>query len=252
MPSGSSVKGRTAWITGGGSGIGLAGGLELARAGAHVVITGRNAATLKEAEKQIKAAGSGEAILLDVGRKDEVKKVAAQIGRVDILINSAGVNSPRRNFHNVSLESWDDIVAINLSGMFYCIHAVLPGMRSRKDGLIINISSWAGRYATTLTGPGYNATKSAVVALTESINMEEGLNGIRATSVLPGEVATPILEKRPVPPTPEVRARMLQAEDLGATILFLASLPARACINELIISPTHNRFYFGGLEAPPK
>jgi len=252
MPSGSSVKGRTAWITGGGSGIGLAGGLELARAGAHVVITGRNAATLKEAEKQIKAAGSGEAILLDVGKKDEVKKVAAQIGRVDILINSAGVNSPRRNFHNVSVESWDDIVAINLSGMFYCIHAVLPGMRERKDGLIINISSWAGRYASTLTGPGYNATKSAVLALTESINMEEGLNGIRATSVLPGEVATPILEKRPVPPTPEVRAKMLQAEDLGKTILFLASLPARACINELIISPTHNRFYFGGLESPPK
>lgn len=244
------VKGRIAWITGGGSGIGLAGGIELARAGAHVVITGRSAATLKEAEKQIKAAGSGEAIALDVSKKEEVAKVAARIGRVDILVNSAGVNSPRRNFHNVPLESWDDIVAINLSGMFYCIHAVLPGMRSRKDGLIINVSSWAGRYASTLTGPGYNATKSAVVALTESLNMEEGANGIRATSVLPGEVATPILEKRPVPPAPEVRAKMLQPEDLGKTILFVASLPARACINEIIISPTHNRFYFGGLETP--
>jgi len=245
-------KGKVVWITGGGSGIGLAGGLELARAGAHVVISGRNPETLKQAEKQLAAAGSAEAMPLDVSSKEDVARVAAKIGRVDILVNSAGINSPRRNLHNVSLESWDQIVAINLSGMFYCVHAVLPGMRSRRDGLIINVSSWAGRYPSTLTGPGYNATKHAVVALTESINMEECGNGIRASSVLPGEVATPILEKRPVPPTPEVRAKMLQAEDLGKTILFLASLPPRACVNEILISPSWNRFYLGGLESPPK
>jgi len=252
MPDASPLKGKTAWITGGGSGIGLAGGLELARAGAHVVISGRSHETLAAAEKQLKAAGSCEVIALDVGNKQAVAKAAERIGRVDILINSAGINDPKRNFFNVSTEAWDRIVGINLSGMFYCVHAVLPGMRSRKDGLIINVSSWAGRYPSTLTGPAYNATKHAVVALTESINMEEGLHGIRATSILPGEVATPILEKRPVPPTPEVRAKMLQADDLGKTVAFIASLPARACINEVIISPTHNRFYFGGLESPPK
>jgi NADP-dependent 3-hydroxy acid dehydrogenase YdfG len=244
--------GKVAWITGGGSGIGLAGGLELARGGVHVVISGRSHDTLAAAEKAIKAVGSCEAIALDVGNKQAVAKAAERIGRVDILVNSAGINDPKRNFFNVSTEAWDRIVAINLSGMFYCVHAVLPGMRSRKDGLIINVSSWAGRYPSTLTGPAYNATKHAVVALTESINMEEGLHGVRATAVLPGEVATPILEKRPVPPTPEVRAKMLQADDLGKTIAFIASLPARACINEVIISPTHNRFYFGGLESPPK
>jgi NADP-dependent 3-hydroxy acid dehydrogenase YdfG len=216
------------------------------------VISGRNHETLAAAEKQVKAVGSCEAIALDVSNKQAVAKAVERIGRVDILLNSAGINDPKRNFFNVSAEAWDRIVGINLSGMFYCIHAVLPGMRSRKDGVIINVSSWAGRYASTLTGPAYNATKHAVVALTESINMEEGLNGIRATAVLPGEVATPILEKRPVPPTPEVRAKMLQAEDLGKTVFFIASLPARACINEIIISPTHNRFYFGGLESPPK
>jgi NADP-dependent 3-hydroxy acid dehydrogenase YdfG len=252
MPDASPLKGKTAWITGGGSGIGLAGGLELARAGAHIVISGRSHETLAAAEKQIKAIGSCEAIALDVGNKLAVAKAAERIGRVDILVNSAGINDPKRNFFNVSTEAWDRIVGINLSGMFYCVHAVLPGMRSRKDGLIINVSSWAGRYPSTLTGPAYNATKHAVVALTESINMEEGLHGIRATSILPGEVATPILEKRPVPPTPEVRAKMLQAEDLGKTVAFIASLPARACINEIIVSPTHNRFYFGGLESPPK
>jgi NADP-dependent 3-hydroxy acid dehydrogenase YdfG len=246
------LRGKVAWITGGGSGIGLAGGLELARAGVHVVISGRSTDTLKDAERQLKAAGSCEAIALDVSNKQAVLDAAERIGRVDILVNSAGINDPKRNFFNVSLEAWDRIVGINLSGMFYCVHAVLPGMRERKDGVIINVSSWAGRYASTLTGPAYNATKHAVIALTESINMEEGMNGIRATSVLPGEVATPILEKRPVPPTPEVRAKMLQAEDLGKTVFFVASLPARACINEIIISPTHNRFYFGGLESPPK
>ena len=245
---------KVAWITGGGSGIGLAGGIELAKAGAHVIVSGRSAETLKKAEKEIKAAGSGEAIALDVADQKEVAKSAQAIlkrhGHIDILINSAGINNPKRNFRNVSVEAWDQIVAINLSGMFYCCHAVLPAMRERRQGLVINISSWAGRYASTLTGPGYNATKHAVVALTESINMEECMNGIRATSILPGEVATPILEKRPVPPPPEERARMLQAEDLGKTILFIASLPPRACVNELIISPTWNRFYLGGLESP--
>jgi len=247
------LRGKVAWITGGGSGIGLAGGIELARAGAHVVISGRSRETLLSSEKQLKAAGSAEAIALDVSDQKEVSKAAAAIlkrlGRIDILVNSAGINLPKRNFRNVSVDGWDQIVAINLSGMFYCCHAVLPGMRERKEGLIINVSSWAGRYASTLTGPGYNATKHAVVALTESINMEECANGIRATSILPGEVATPILEKRPVPPPPEERARMLQAEDLGKTIRFIATLPARACVNEIIVSPTWNRFYLGGLES---
>src|SRR5882672_11177948 len=179
-------KGRVVWITGGGSGIGLAGGLEFARAGAHVVVSGRSAETLKKAEKELKAAGSAEVIAMDVSDQKEVAKTAAAIlkrlGRIDILVNSAGINSPKRNFHNVSLEGWDQIVAINLSGSFYCCHAVLPAMREKKDGQIINIASWAGRYASILTGPAYNTTKRAVIALTESINMEECGHGIRATS----------------------------------------------------------------------
>jgi NADP-dependent 3-hydroxy acid dehydrogenase YdfG len=255
MPSDNSLEGKVAWITGGGSGFGLAGGVELARAGAHVIVSGRSVETLKKAEKELRAAGSCEAIALDVSDQKEVAKAAAAIfkrhGRVDVLVNSAGVNSPKRNLRNVSVETWDQIVAINLSGSFYTCHAVLPGMRERKDGVIINIASWAGRYASPLTGPGYNATKRAVIALTESINLEECTNGIRATSILPGEAATPILDKRPVPPSPEERARMLQAEDVGRTIRFVATLPPRVCVNELVISPTWNRFIIGGLEAPP-
>jgi len=243
-----SLQGKVAWITGGGSGIGLAGAIELAKAGAKVVISGRSAATLKEAAKKCDA----ETIALDVSSKEEVQKATRELvkrhGAIDILVASAGINMPQRNFRNVSLDGWDQIVAVNLSGMFYCVHSVLPAMREKKDGLIINVSSWAGRHPSTLTGPGYNATKHAVIALTESINMEECANGIRATALLPGEAATPILEKRPVPPTPEVRAKMLQPEDLGRAIGFIASLPARACVNELTLTPTWNRFYLGGFE----
>jgi NADP-dependent 3-hydroxy acid dehydrogenase YdfG len=251
-----SLKGQIAWITGGGSGIGLAGAMALAQAGAHVVISGRNAATNASALASLQALGSAEALLLDVADKHAVKAAAQQIldrhGRIDILVTSAGTNATQRNFDVVTPEAWDDVVAINLSGLFYCVHAVLPAMRQQQGGLIINVSSWAGLYASKLTGPAYNATKRAVLALTESINMEECTNGIRATSLLPGEVATPILDKRPVPPSAEQRELMVQAEDMGQAILFVAKMPARTCINELIISPTFNRFYTGGLETPPK
>src|SRR5687768_5257625 len=150
-----SLKGKVAWITGGGSGIGLAGAIELVKAGAHVVISGRTPETNDAAEKELKALGSAEAILLDVADKKAVKAAAdailAKLGRIDILVNSAGTNATRRNLDVVTAEAWDDVVAINLSGLFYCVHSVLPAMRKQKDGLIINVSSWAGRFPSRLT-----------------------------------------------------------------------------------------------------
>jgi NAD(P)-dependent dehydrogenase (short-subunit alcohol dehydrogenase family) len=255
MPN-AELKGKVAWITGGGSGIGLAGAEELLKAGARVVISGRTEKTNRESEKLLKKLGDAEAVHLDVSDKKAVFATAADIekrhGRIDILVTSAGTNiaGPKRNFKTMSAEGWDDVVQINLNGLFYCCLAVIPGMRARKDGLIINISSWAGRYASVLTGPAYNATKRGVIAVTESINMEECMNGIRATSILPGEVATPIMEKRPVPPSAAERARMAQPEDFGKAILFVATMPARTCVNELVIAPTWNRFYVGGIESP--
>jgi NAD(P)-dependent dehydrogenase (short-subunit alcohol dehydrogenase family) len=250
------LRGKVAWITGGGSGIGLAGAEELVKAGARVVISGRTEKTNMEAERKLKALGEAEAIRLEVSDKAAVGRVAADIekrhGRIDILVTSAGTNiaGNARNFRTMTQEGWDEVVAINLNGLFYCCHAAIPGMRRRKDGLIINISSWAGRYASSLTGPAYNATKRAVIAISESINMEECMHGIRACSILPGEVATPIMRKRPVPPSAEEMARMAQPEDFGKAILFVATMPARTCVNELVIAPTWNRFYVGGLEAP--
>ncbi|MCC6212357.1 MAG: SDR family NAD(P)-dependent oxidoreductase [Burkholderiales bacterium] len=255
MPGGE-LSGRVAWITGGGSGIGLAGAEELLKAGARVVVSGRTEKTNKEAEAKLKKLGDAEAIQLEVSAKAAVNRVAAGIekrhGRIDILVASAGTNiaGARRNFKTMTAEGWDEVVRINLNGLFYCCLAVIPGMRARGDGLIINISSWAGRYASVLTGPAYNATKRGVIAVTESINMEECMHGIRACSILPGEVATPIMRKRPLPPSAEEMARMAQPEDFGKAILFVATMPARTCVNELVIAPTWNRFYVGGLETP--
>lgn len=251
----SDLNGKVAWITGAGSGIGLAGAQALADAGATVVLSGRRKEVLEPEAEKLRIRGFQADIMpLNVADKNAVKKAAKEIvsrhGKIDILVNSAGINVPNRYWKNQTPEGWEEVIRINLDGSFYTVHAVLPGMRSRKDGVIINISSWAGVNHTQLTGAAYNASKHAVVALTETVNMEEAANGIRACAICPAEVATPIMDKRPIPPSADDRAKMLQADDLGATIRFVAELPARACINQLIISPTWNRMYVGGLEVP--
>ncbi len=246
-----SLMGKVAWITGAGTGIGLAGAKALAAAGATVVMSGRRKEVLAlEAEKIRIMGGKAEIEALDVSDAKVVKKAAAAIlrrhARVDILVNSAGLNVPNRYWKNQTLEGWKEVIGINLDGSFYTTYAVLPSMRARKDGLIINVSSWSGVYHPKLTGAAYNASKHAVVAMTETINMEECVNGIRACSVCPAEVATPIMDKRPIPPSQEDRARMLQPEDLGNTIRFIAQMPPHVCVNQVIISPTWNRLYIGG------
>ena len=244
----SNNKKRVAWITGGGSGIGLAGAQELAKEGWIVVISGRRKDVLDEAVAGItKAGGKAEAMVLDVSSAADAEKVAKEIvakhGRIDCLVNSAGINVPKRSWDDITTEGWDKLVDINLSGVMYCMRAVLPAMRAQKDGVIINVASWAGRHVSKMTGPAYTTTKHAVLALTHSFNMDEFKNGLRATCLSPGEVATPILKLRPVPPSAEDMAKMLQPEDLGRTIAFIASMPPHACINEILISPTHNRSF---------
>jgi NADP-dependent 3-hydroxy acid dehydrogenase YdfG len=247
-----SLTGKVAWITGAGTGIGLAGAKALADAGATVVMSGRRKEVLAlEAEKIRIKGGKSEVEALDVSDAKTVKKTAAAIlnrhARVDILVNSAGLNVPNRYWKNQTIEGWKEVIAINLDGSFYTTLAVLPVMRARKDGLVINVSSWAGVFHPKLTGAAYNASKHAVTAMTETINMEECANGIRACAICPAEVATPIMDRRPVPPSAEDRARMLQAEDLGNTIRFIAQMPPHVCINQVIISPTWNRMYIENL-----
>ena len=246
-----SLDGKLAWVTGAGSGIGLSGAQQLAAAGATVVMSGRRAEVLeREAASIRKTGGKAEVEALDVSDATSVQRVAQAIlarhGKLDILVNSAGLNNPQRFWRDQTVAGWDQVIRVNLDGTFYCTHAVLPPLRARRDGLVINISSWAGKYTSAMVGAAYNGSKHAVVSLTETINMEECVNGIRACAICPAEVATPILDRRPVPPSPEERAKMLQPDDLGKAIRWVAEQPASVCVNEITISPTWNRIYLGG------
>ena len=157
----SKLRGKVAWVTGAGSGIGLAGALTLAQAGMTVVMSGRRKDVLEaEAQKIRDMSGKTEVEALDVSDADAVKKTAESIlarhGRIDILVNSAGLNTPNRYWKNQTVAGWKEVIGINLDGSFYTIHAVLPAMRAKKDGLIINISSWAGVFHPKMTGAAYN------------------------------------------------------------------------------------------------
>ncbi|MEM7019802.1 MAG: SDR family oxidoreductase [Pseudomonadota bacterium] len=238
---------KVAWVTGAGTGIGAGSAIALAEAGMKVILSGRR----KEKLEEVAAACHGKATIevLDVANKDDVFAVAnrilEQFGRIDVMVASAGINVKKRNWHNVSLEDWDSVIRIDLDGAFYCSKAVLPAMKEQGDGLIINISSWAGKHVSVVTGPAYTAAKHAMNAMNESLNMEACMHGVRACAICPGEVATPILDNRPIPVSDEDRAKMVQSEDCGEVVRFLAQLPAHVCINELTISPTWNRGYVG-------
>jgi len=247
------LDGKIAWITGGGTGIGRAAALELAAAGATVVVSGRRREPLDAVVAEIEAAGgTGDAEALDVAVQAEVAGGGAAIlsrhGRIDILVNSAGINAPNRFFKNLTAESWDRVLQTNLQGAFYAIQAVLPGMRARRDGLVINVASWAGKDHVYFTGAAYTTSKHAMVAMTMALHVEECMNGIRATAICPGEVATPLLKGRPIPPSEEEMARMLRPEDLGRSVRFVAEMPPHVTINEILIAPTWNRMFLGGAD----
>lgn len=245
------VTGRVAWITGAGTGIGEAAALALAEAGMTVVLSGRRQDKLEAVAGRV--GGRAEIAVLDVADKAAVAEVAGGIldrhGRIDVLVSSAGVNVPGRHWHQLDTDDWDRVIRIDLDGAFYCAHAVLPAMIEQGDGLIVNVSSWAGNHVSMVTGAAYTAAKHGLNAMTETINMEAGLHGVRACAVCPGEVATPILDNRPEPPSAEDKARMVQPEDCGDIIAFLARLPPHVCINELTVSPTWNRGYVGQARA---
>ena len=243
------LTGKIAWITGAGTGIGEGAAVALAEAGMHVVLSGRRQEKLEEVAAKCWAYGEDRASIeiLDVADKNEVAAVTKRIldrhRRIDVMVASAGINVKERNWHNLSVEDWDSVIRIDLDGAFYCCKAVLPAMKAQGDGLIINISSWAGKHVSVVTGPAYTAAKHAMNAMNESINMEAGIHGVRACAVCPGEVATPILDNRPVPVSADDRAKMVQPEDCGELIRFLAQMPTHVCINDLTISPTWNRGY---------
>ena len=238
------ITGRSVWITGAGTGIGRAIAIAFVQAGCRVAITGRSVATLHETA----ALAPGVTIVpADVTDPAAVTAahlaVVAAIGAPHILINNAGANARRRHWSELSMADMAGVVDVNLKGPFYCTLAVLPAMRAAHDGMIITVASVAGTGIFAVSGPTYTAAKHGARAMSATINAEEGIHGIRAVCINPGEVATPILDTRPRPPTPEERAIMIQPEDIAAAAMFAARMPARTCMQEMTITPTDNAFY---------
>jgi NADP-dependent 3-hydroxy acid dehydrogenase YdfG len=245
------LQGKVAWITGAGSGIGRCAAVGLAREGATVVLTGRRPEALTETAKLI-----GEAAKIEPGDVTDaarIAEIASSIGngfnRLDIVVNNAGINIVERKWRDLKPAAIDQLLATNLHSAFYCVVAALPLMRARKDGLFIHIGSRAGRVWDGPSGACYITSKAALAALSHSINREECLNGIRSCIINPGETVTPILKTRGVPVSDEEISRLLTPEDCADVIRYIACLPARVCMSEVMLTPTWNRSYVTALMA---
>jgi NAD(P)-dependent dehydrogenase (short-subunit alcohol dehydrogenase family) len=227
-------------ITGAGSGVGRAVALRFAGAGWNVALIGRRTEALAETAALAAAADRVSGFPCDVSSWESVAAMGtAVLGRfsaVDVLINAAGTNVPRRSFEELSIDDWHQVVATNLHGAYYCVRAFLPGMRERRTGTIVNINSDVGKMARDLSGVAYVASKFALTGLTQQINAEERARGVRACSIFPRDINTPLLDKRPQPPSPEMRAAMLQPEDIAECVWLAATLPSRAVLDEISLS----------------
>ena len=234
---------RTAVVTGAGSGVGRAVALRLLREGWHVALAGRRADALNET---VGLAGNPPAALAlvcacDVGKAADVdamaKRVLAELPPVVAVVNAAGTNIPERSLDVLRVEDFQALIDANLTGSFLCARAFLPGMRERGTGTIVNVVSDAGLQASAKSGAGYAASKFGQRGLTQSINAEERHRGIRACAILPGDIDTPLLDKRPAPPPAEARRHMLRPEDVAECVMLAINLPPHAVVEELLIRP---------------
>ena len=233
------LSGKTAVIVGASSGIGLATANLFADAGAVVHAAARRREAIEEGAGERIGSGRVKAHALDVSDAGAVEKVIGEVGEaggIDVLVVAAGMNVPERRLQQLSPESWDGILLVNLSGAFYCIKAALPYLREAR-GLVVLISSVSGSWPD-MSGPAYQASKAGMSQLAHAAGFEEHQNGVRFTTVMPGIVDTPILDNRPEPPGREIRDMSLKPEDVAAACLFLAALPERAYVPEMTILPT--------------
>ncbi len=240
------LDGKVAIVTGGGTGIGRATAKALAAEGATVVIAGRRKAPLESVVAEIEhARGRAAARQADLAHDAEARALAAWTiethGRVDVLVNNAGFPSRIRSLRWVPKEQWDEVLAVNLGGVYALTQAVLPAMLARGGGAIVTVSSMSALRPGMLSGAAYGAAKAAVRNLMGYVHTAFRAQGIRATTILPAEVDTPVLDQRPLPPDEGARATMMKPEDVAAAILLCVTLPERTVIEEIVMSPTIQR-----------
>jgi NADP-dependent 3-hydroxy acid dehydrogenase YdfG len=241
------VKDRVALVTGASSGIGAATVELLAREGVLVAAVARRADRLDTLVRRIEASGGRAfAFPADVTQQPEAmaaaERVLARYGRVDILVNSAGIVRPGA-VESADPAHWREMIDINLLAAMYLSQAVLPGMRSRTDGHIVNVSSTAGRYVGT-GHSGYVASKHAVNAFSEALRQEVAPFGIRVTIVEPGATTTEVAESIPDAAARAVMAQHvtkqgnMRSEDVAGAILFALRQPPNVNVREIWLAPT--------------
>lgn len=234
---------KTAVVTGAGSGVGQATVVALAKEGWKVALLGRRESAL--AETIAAAGGESDNLLVcqcDIGEHEQVraaaKKILAAFGTVEVLVNAAGNNFKERYLNDISEDAYHGTVNANMNGPYYCVQAFLPGMSERKSGTVVNISSDSAYEPNLKAGVAYIMSKMGMAGLSRSINCEEGPNNVRSCVIYPGEINTPLLEKRPVVPDAGRLKDMLTSEDVASTILHVINLPQRAVLESIIMRPT--------------
>jgi len=223
------LEGQVAIVTGAGSGIGRETAKLLASEGAQVVVTGRRKAPLDAVVGEIGAAhGRAAARAVDIEDRE------AAVG----LVNNAGYSSRARSIRWVPKDEWDGVINVNLNAVYTLTQAVLPDMIERGGGTIVTVSSAAALRPGLIGGAPYGAAKAGVRNLMGHVHNVLRAKGIRATTIMPGEVDTPILSRRPLVPDDKARATMMQPEDVARAVLLCATLPPRTVIEEIVMSPT--------------
>jgi len=230
----------TALITGATEGIGRAIAFSLGRAGYRVGVCARTEAKVKKLVKELDAEGFEAAgATADVGDAEQVARMVEQVtgslGEIDTLINNAGVLIGKP-FEALTLEDWDTTMSTNVRSLYLVTRAVLPGMRKRKGGDIVNVASLAGRNGF-VGGTAYTASKHAVLGFSRSLMLETRKEGIRVIAICPGSVDTSMLRDQPM--LKSEPSRILRPEDVADTILYALRLPDRALLSELDIRPTN-------------
>ena len=234
---------KTIIVTGASSGFGEAIAIACCGEGANVSLVARRRELLESVAAKARAQG-GQALVCPADVSDDeqihavVERTRAAFGPIDVLVNNAGYNVTERSIADTTAEQWRDLLAVNLTSAFIFTKAVLPEMKARGDGLIINLASRAAMYPSLLAGVGYSTSKIGMEALNIVTNEEGNPQGVRACLFNPGAGNTPIMERRPVVPSAEQKARMIQSEDIAAAVVFLASLPPHVHIDVLSMMPT--------------
>jgi len=237
------IRGKTALITGGSQGIGLAVMHSLLEEGAFVGIMSRNAQHLQAAIESVNPLYKHNVtgIQADVREESEVRQavqqMVSQYGTIDYLINSAGVSMREKQvLQDTDVNEWKNMIDINLTGTYLMCREVLPYMTEKQSGYIINILSTAA-FRSGKENSLYSASKYGARALTESIMEENRRSGVRITSVSPGAVDTTIWDHKKHPISAEDRETMLQAGDIAGIIVYLLNLPLRVYIDNITVTP---------------